>query len=84
MHHDAAGVGVGELRPVRYDLTDRTKIEVDEPALKAQREANARAAKARAIASGERKLGTPASPADDLTDVERLAEVLKRRRSGGS
>jgi hypothetical protein len=89
MHHDAAWVGVGELLPVRYDRTDRTKIEVDEPALKAQREAQAREAKARAIAYGERKLaqaagGTPARPADGLTDAERLAELLKRRRSGGS
>ena len=89
MHHDAAWVGVGELLPVRYDLTDRTKIEVDEPALKAQREEHARELKARAIADGERKLaqadgGTPASPADDLTDTERLAEVLRRHRSGGS
>jgi hypothetical protein len=86
MNHDAAWVGVGELLPVRYDPTDRTKIEVDEPALKAQREENARETKARVIAAGERKLaqaapGTPASPEDGLTDSERLAALIKRRRS---
>jgi hypothetical protein len=89
MHQDAAWVGVGELLPVRYDSSDRSKIELDEPGLKAQLEENTRALKAREIASGERKLaqasaGRPASPANDLTDTERLAEVLRRRRNEGS
>ena len=89
MHQDTAWVGVGGLLPVRYDSSDRSTIEIDEPGLKAQREENAREVKAREIASGERRLaqasaGRPASPTNDLTDAERLAEVLRRRRNEGS
>jgi Short C-terminal domain len=50
-------VPVGDLLPVRYDPADRSKIEVDEPALKARRDARARDAKADAIARGEAELG---------------------------
>ena len=89
MHQDTAWVDVGGLLPVRYDSSDRGTIEIDEPRLKAQREENAREVKAREIAAGERRLaqasaGTPASPTNDLTDAERLAEVLRRRRNEGS
>jgi hypothetical protein len=89
VNHDAAWVGVGELLPVRYDDADRTKIEVDEPALKALREQQAGELKARLVAAGERKLAqaggaTAAGPADALTDAERLSEIIKRHRSEGS
>src|SRR5436305_820012 len=65
-------VPVGDLLPVRYDPADRSKIEIDEPALKAQRRAQASDAKADAIARGERALTGAQSP-----EVERAEEFRK-------
>ena len=43
----------GDIVPVRYDPADRTKIEIDVPALIAAREQGVAALRDRAIASGE-------------------------------
>jgi hypothetical protein len=51
----------GAILPVRYDAQDRSKIEIDVPALEAQFEARTAQVKASAIEQGERELAVQAS-----------------------
>jgi hypothetical protein len=52
-----AAAGVGDIIPVRYDPTDRSRIELDRRALVEQEEARAREAVAERLARGEQALG---------------------------
>jgi hypothetical protein len=56
-----AAAGVGDSIPVRYDPTDRSKIELDRRALVEQEEAQEREAVAERIARGETALGLPST-----------------------
>ncbi len=47
---------VGDLIPVRYDPEDRSKVEIDAPAMKAQQSAKMQEVKEQALASGEQDL----------------------------
>src|SRR3954471_11585022 len=65
----------GTVLPMRYDLADRSKIEIDEPALTAARDAELAASKERAVARGEARAGRP--PGEDplmreLDDLDKL------------
>ncbi|MBA3864796.1 MAG: hypothetical protein H0X42_00350 [Solirubrobacterales bacterium] len=48
---------VGAVLPMRYDPTDSSKIEIDEPALTAGRDADFAAIKERAVARGDAQAG---------------------------
>jgi hypothetical protein len=54
--HNLAYATVGDLIPVRYDPADRSKIEIDGQAIKAQRAAEASELKQQLLADGEAKL----------------------------
>ena len=54
---------VGFVLPMRYDPADRSKIEIDEAALSAGRDADFAAIRERAIARGEAEAGRP--PGED-------------------
>jgi hypothetical protein len=56
-----AAAGVGDIIPVRYDPTDRSKIELDRRALVEQAEAREREAVAERLARGETALGLPST-----------------------
>jgi hypothetical protein len=56
-----AAAGVGDIIPVRYDPTDRSKIELDRRALVEQEEAREREAVAERLARGETALGLPST-----------------------
>jgi hypothetical protein len=65
-----ASAAVGDVIPVRYDPTDRSKVELDRRAVVERQEAQARERDAAAIARGEEALGvsstgTPSKPAAD-------------------
>jgi hypothetical protein len=65
----------GAVLPMRYDSADRSKIEIDEPALTAGRDADFAAIRERAVARGEAKAGRP--PGEDplmreLDDLDKL------------
>ena len=65
-----ASAAVGDVIPVRYDPTDRSKIELDRHAIVERDEAQTRERNAAAIARGEEALGvsstaTPSMPAAD-------------------
>jgi hypothetical protein len=65
----------GVVLPMRYDPADRSKIEIDEPALTAGRDADFAAIQERAIARGEARAGRP--PGEDplmreLDDLDKL------------
>ena len=65
----------GAVLPMRYDPADRSKIEIDEPALTAGRDAEFAAIQARAVARGEARAGRP--PGEDplmreLDDLDKL------------
>jgi hypothetical protein len=57
---------------MRYDPADRSKIEIDEPALTAGRESDLAAMKERAIARGEAQLGRPPGEDPLLRELEDL------------
>ena len=66
---------VGAVLPMRYDPADHSKLDIDEPALMAAREANAAAIKESAIARGEKHAGL--APGEDplmreLDDLDKL------------
>ena len=66
---------VGAVLPMRYDPADRSKLEIDEPALTAGRDAEFAAIKERAIARGEAHAGL--QPGEDplmreLDDLDAL------------
>lgn len=66
---------VGAVLPMRYDPADRSKIEIDEAALTAGRDADFAAIRERAIARGEASAGRP--PGEDplmreLDDLDKL------------
>ena len=50
---------VGAVLPMRYDPSDHSKLEIDEPALKAGRDAEFAAIKESAVARGEARAGRP-------------------------
>src|SRR5438270_8992355 len=65
-----ASAAVGDVIPVRYDPTDRSKIELDRHAIVERQKAQARERDAAAIARGAKALGasstgTPSEPAAD-------------------
>jgi hypothetical protein len=65
----------GAVLPMRYDPNDRSKIEIDEPALTAGRDADFAAIQERAVARGEAQAGRP--PGEDplmreLDDLDKL------------
>ena len=65
----------GAVLPMRYDPADRSKVEIDEPALTAGRDADFAAIKERAVARGEAQAGRP--PGEDplmreLDDLDAL------------
>jgi hypothetical protein len=71
---------VGDLVPVRYDADDRTKIALDEPAMKAQLEDRAAAARQRAIERGERALeGHPDDFAERAAEFREQAAEFRQR-----
>ncbi len=53
LHNDNLSFAEGDIVPVRYDASDRTKIELDEPALRARRASLREHGKERAIARAE-------------------------------
>jgi len=57
LHNNTLSFSEGDIVPVRYDPADRTKIELDEPALTAQRESLREHGKEQAIARAEAELG---------------------------
>jgi hypothetical protein len=66
---------VGAVLPMRYDPADRSKIEIDEPALTAGRDADFAAIRERAVARGAAQAGRP--PGEDplmreLDDLDKL------------
>jgi hypothetical protein len=66
---------VGAVLPMRYDPADRSKIEIDEAALTAGRDADFAAIRERAVARGEANAGLP--PGEDplmreLDDLDKL------------
>ncbi len=66
---------VGAVLPMRYDPADRSRIEIDEAALTASRDADFAAIKAQAVARGEARAGRP--PNEDplmreLDDLDKL------------
>lgn len=68
MSQKTAWVDLGDSVPVRYDPADRSKIEIDSPALEELQEGNARALKERLLAAGEARFAksapqTPNAPA---------------------
>ena len=66
---------VGAVLPMRYDPADRSKIEIDEPALTAGRDAELAAIKERAVARGEARAGRPADEDPlmrELDDLDKL------------
>jgi hypothetical protein len=89
MSRELAWVPVGGLLPVRYDPDDRSKVELDEPALKALRTARAEEAREQAVARGEEALtGRPQrSPvqaeasafADEAAEFRKEAAEFKER-----
>jgi hypothetical protein len=65
----------GAVLPMRYDPGDRSKIEIDEAALTAGRDADFAAIQERAVARGEARAGRP--PGEDplmreLDDLDKL------------
>jgi hypothetical protein len=69
-----ADVGIvipGQIVPVRYDEGDRTKVEIDGPAMTAQRAAKTEAARAASVARAQAHLAHSTEPGD-------LAAVLRR------
>jgi uncharacterized protein DUF3592 len=59
----ASGYGPGQIVPVRYDPEDRSKVELDHDALKAQSEARKEAGRAGLVKLAEEKLaGEPPAP----------------------
>jgi hypothetical protein len=65
----------GAVLPMRYDPADRSKIEIDEPALTAGRDADFAAIRERAVARGAAQAGRP--PGEDplmreLDDLDKL------------
>jgi hypothetical protein len=75
LHFSCGEHRAGAMLPMRYDPADRSKIEIDEPALAAGRDADLAAIKARAIARGEAQAGRP--PGEDplmreLDDLDKL------------
>ena len=76
----------GDILPVRYDPEDHSKIEVDEPALRAQSDAadaeRAQAKQAR-VSDRERQLAPGAAPPAAASDpVERLEKLADLRDRG--
>jgi len=66
---------VGAVLPMRHDPADRSKIEIDEAALTASREAEFAAIRERAVARGEANAGRP--PGEDpllreLDDLDKM------------
>lgn len=87
-------VGVGDILPVRYDANDRSKVEIDSPALKVQAEAEKAQADRRNIADAEAQLdatdasvGTAHSPEDLLGErhIKILGSIkdLKQQHEAG-
>jgi len=82
-----AWVPVGSLLPVRYDPADRTRIAIDESALKTQRQAQRDDVKADALARGEQALAaTTEAPSSgrggvepDLPQVQGVSAAADRR-----
>jgi hypothetical protein len=74
----------GSIVPLRYDPNDRSKIEIDEPALKATRDANSARAKELAVAEGERRLQGDANYKTRTADYEaRMADYEARMGPDG-
>ena len=84
----------GAILPVRYDPTDRSKIEIDVPKLEAQFAARSAEVKASAIEQGERELAvqasafavhpegaTDAAPSNPRADIVRLS-IRQAMRNG--
>ena len=75
----------GDIVPVRYDPDDRSKIEVDVPALEAQRDAEQQALQKEAIAQGEAQLaggGAPGSGPVGTSAAEDRRERKEQARAG--
>ncbi len=75
LHMSCGEHRAGAVLPMRYDPADRSKIEIDEPALTAARDADLAAIKERAVARGEARAGRP--PGEDplmreLDDLDKL------------
>lgn len=62
----------GFVLPMRYDPADRSKIEIDESALTASRDADFAAIKARSIARGEAQLGRAPGEDPELRELDDL------------
>src|SRR4051794_24556576 len=62
----------GFVLPMRYDPSDREKLEIDEPALKASRDAALAATKQAAIARGEGNAGRAAGEDSALAELDDL------------
>lgn len=61
----ASGYGPGQIVPVRYDPSDRSKVEVDHDALKAESEARKEAGRAGLVKLAEEKLARGEQPSSD-------------------
>ena len=76
-----------EIDPVdgETDPEDRSQIEIDEPALKAQREAQAREVTTDALARGEQALAESTGSKRDMDHVDQIStEGVEERRASGS
>jgi hypothetical protein len=63
---------VGAVLPMRYDPADRSKLEIDEPALTAGRDADFAAMRERAVARGEARAGRPPDEDPLMRELDEL------------
>jgi hypothetical protein len=64
----------GQIVPVRYDDSDHSKVEIDTPAMKAQRTAAHEAVQASSIARARAELGNPAAQGASATALRNLQD----------
>jgi hypothetical protein len=87
---DAADVGivsVGDTLPIRYDAEDRSKVEIDVPTFRRQREAEQQRANDAAIANAEAALGAPGARPPTRPELfiqvgRELAEIKQAHAAG--